>query len=195
MSRREVNKLRGVRRGYRHHLKKKNGTAKLIKETHERESFLLWAQSERSVKGSMWLCMKDAEWGVSDDVIPDGGTLRKVWFSFHRWGIWDLERSRFVSVSHLVSGEAKIQTQISVMINSSGACWLQKIGNHLGPSGFWWVTDSEQDGDGWSWMWSPQWAEGRGLISYFSSPSPSPQFQTRDLSYQVRQSWRELLGT
>lgn len=194
MSRREDNKLREVRRGYRHHFKKKWNS-----KTHKRnpwKGIISSVSTERALSERKCVVMRERYWVRRFRWCFSGWRhFKKVWFSFHRWGIWDLKRSRIVSASHLVSGEAKIQTQISLMINSSGACGLQKIGNHLGPRGFWWVTDSEQDGDGWGWMWSPQWAEGHGLISYFSSPTPSPQFQTRDLSYQVRQSWKELLGT
>lgn len=108
--------------------------AKNRKQTHEREPFPLLAQSEPSrVYG---YCVVATERGLLDHIIPESIALRKALFSFYTRGLWNLQSLRTVSVSHLISGEAKIQAQISLMIHFSGACGLADTGGHLGSSGF-----------------------------------------------------------
>lgn len=58
------------------------------------------------------------------------------------WDVWNFQGLRTVSVSHLVSGEAEIQAQISLMIHFSGACGLVKTWLH-------WVLMADRFWAGW----------------------------------------------
>lgn len=124
-----------------------------------------------------------------DHVPLDNSPGGKVLFSFRSRSIWNLREVEDCVGVTLVSGGGKTQTQVSLVTKSSGARGLAKIGDRLDGSGMLGrVEGGRRDHVG-----LHQEAEGCGRIRCSLPLVSWPQVQARGLSYQLRQSEKELL--